>query len=224
MSFYATVGDQRITSGSLLMPYYGSWAADFDVPTPEAITGAVQVTIGGLTLQGSTYRSAAFAGARSARLVGGTGGWRHQLTGRAYGPGVTASMVLRDAAAELGETVNVVVDTPLGTNYVRPAVSGGALLRMLAGQLWYIDQAGVTQVVARRPSAVVSSAFTVIDRAGDEGMLDIATESPEEWMPGNTFSGPTVTVPQTISSTVFILDNDGTMRLRVLTVGAVDET
>lgn len=219
VTYFAANGN-RVTSGSLTIPYYGAWTADLMLAEPDALSSPVTVTIGPLSLTGAVVRSAPFAGARQARLVAGAGGWRKSLVSRSYqfGAGVKLSTVLGDAATELGEKINLPTDVVLGAAWTRPTQTGGQLLRQLAAQ-WWIDNAGVTQFASSRPSTTVSSAFVVVSDETGLGEYDIATEAPQDWAPGATFSAPTIAGNPMISSVTYRVDNDGLLRVRVLSTG-----
>jgi hypothetical protein len=222
---YAAVNGVRVASGSLTIPYYGAWTADFTLATPEPVSGAASVALGQLSLRGTVYRSAPYTGSRTARLVAGAAGWRNTLSARSYefAGGVPLSMVLQDAATELGERVSLATDSTLGQAWTRPTQSGAQLLYQIAGPLWWIDNAGVTRLSAARATSIINSTFTVVSADPGRGMYEIATESMQDWMPGATFSAPTLDGIITISSVTFHVDNDGILRVRVLSAGAADQ-
>lgn len=222
MTAFASVNGIRVFQGSLTIPYYGQWVADFDLATPDTQTAAASVAIGNLSLTGTAYRTAPFAGARGWRGAAGFGGWRNLLKQVGYGGAtIMLSMVLGDAASQLGEKVNVNPDQALGPGWtILGSQTGAQLLYQCAGPLWYVDNAGTTQVVAARPSAPITSDFEIIDDHAGMGLFDISTEDYASWMPGNTFQAPTVTGTVTISSATFRVANDGILRLSVLGQGA----
>lgn len=225
MTQYAEINGVRIVSGVVTIPYYGTWTADLslvsDEPIPTDALGCT-VTLGGLTLRGTAYRTAPFTSSRRARLVGGAGGWRRTLPKRAYyaAGGIPLSMILGDAATEAGETVAIEADAIVGDHLTRPSAPGGRLLRERVS-LWWIDPTGVTRIASARPSAAIASDFQVIEWDTGRGWARIATESNQDWMPGNTFLAPTMSAPQTIAQTMFRIEAQGTVRVEVLTVGAV---
>lgn len=218
---YASLNGRRIVSGRITIPYYGIWVADILLALSDGITSPATVTIGDLSLVGSIYRAASFTGTRSVRLIGGAGGWRKTLPAQFYQStgGVRLSMVLGDAAAAVGETVKIATDTSLGTAWTR---EGGypaeRLLRFLAGPTWWMDNAGVTQVGPRTGGAIGSS-FQVINWSGGKGSFEIATETLGDWMPGRTFTSVNVKTAQTVGMTTIDVDNDGKLRLTVLSAG-----
>lgn len=214
---FAALNGRRIISGSVTFPYYGAWVADVTLSVSDTIPTLSTLTLEDLTLSCAVYRQFSFAGSRSARLVGGFGGWRKQIPAQAYqnSGGIKASLLLGDAASLVGEKVNVVSDQTVGSIFVREAAPAQRLLRQVAGSIWWIDAKGTTQVGPRSGSAIISS-FTVITWSGAKGKFEIATEKLSDWMPGQTFTSPTVTATQTIGSTTIAIDNDGQLRLTVL--------
>lgn len=214
---YAELNGERIISGSISIPLYGLWVADVLLALTEAVPTQCTLTIGDLTLVGFSYRTAGFAGSRSVRLVGGFGGWHQQVTARAYEnpAGVPLSMVLSDAAIEVGEKVNVQQDGSVGLFYIRQAGPAQEVLGQLANPLWWVDSNGVTQVGPRDTSTITSD-FQVESYSGGKGKFTISTEHPKDWQPGRVFSNFTVTEPKTIGLVRHSIQNDGKSRLEVL--------
>lgn len=219
---YITLNGERVTQGSVTIPYYGTWAADLSLEGDVSITGAVTLVVGNLTLQGFVFRGALFAGSRSVRLVGGAGGWRRTVQSQAYYDpnGVRMSLLLGDAASLVGERVRVPTDRVLTNWWVRETAQASRLVRQLLGETWWVDGAGVLQASDRTDFAPITTDFTALTRKGGEGAFEIATEDVASWMPGRSFSGPTVTTPQTVSSTSIVAGNDGVVRLNVLVTDA----
>lgn len=220
MSDYAMLDGERIVNASLSIPYYGCWAADVGLDSAKAIPDLVTLTIANLTLVGHVVRMAGFAGSRTARVVGGAGGWRKEVPQQAYFDpnGVKRGIVLRDAAAAVGEQVNVQNDQAIGLVFVREKAPAQRVLRQVLGNTWWVDNLGVMQTVARTDIRPISTEFTVVHWSGAKGSFDIATEDLAAWMPGRMFVAPTVTTPQAISYVTIKTDNDGVLRLEVLSV------
>lgn len=222
MTDFLSFAGERVMTLDLVMPTLGAWAADVvlssSAPLPSAMAALV---IGDLTLNGAVFRAASFAGSRSARIVGGFGGWSKTVPAQDYkGSSVMASTVLRDAAIAVGETV--VMDTP-DTNlfrFTREAAIAARVLRQVAGASWWIALDGSTHV-GKRPSTQVKGDFTVISWSGKLGKFEIATETLSEWLPGNTFVGPGDGL-QTISSVSIQSSNDGKLRVGVLVAGGAE--
>lgn len=218
MGDFASLGGVRITGGSISIPLFGMWAADLTLATNDALPDAVPLVVGNLTLNGHVYRTAQYGGERRARVVGGAGGWRRTISARHYqlAGGIKLSLVLGDAALEVGEDVNVPTDQVIGSDFVRETAPASRVLRQLAGPTWYIDPAGVTQI-APWPTTVVASDFTVTRQDGGQGVVEVATEDPASWLPGCTFSGPTIDGTYTNKGTRIAFDDGGKLRIEVLT-------
>ena len=215
-AYWGTVSGQRIVSGFVSIPMYGAWVADVVLASDQPVPGKCSLSIGNLTLAGAAYRQATFAGRTEARLVGGAGGWSQSVAARGYtNPGgVLLSMVLGDAATEVGERVSIASDRTLGNWWTRIADKASRVLRLVAGPLWWIDGTGTTRI-GPRSSPAVASEFTVESFEGAPGTLRIATEDHASWIPGATFSGPTV-AQQTVGSVRHTFGGDGIARLEVM--------
>lgn len=216
MSF-ASVNGVRIVEGSVGIPDQGLWVAKVHLEAEGAITSPVSLVLGNLTLAGAVYRQGAFAGRQYALLVAGAAGWMRQVVAQAYEQpgGVMLSTVIGDVAREVGEQVNVSPDRSVGAFFVREAAPAQRVLRQLVGSAWYVDNRGVLQLGARAPGAVASS-FLVEDFERADGLAVISTEDEAAWVPGQSFTSPTVPDSQTISFTRFEVDNAGVLRLKVL--------
>lgn len=216
MSFSSANG-ARVVTASVAIPLYGTWTADVMLADPQALTGPVTLVLGNLVLVGAVYRQGTFGGVQNARLVGGAGGWLRTIPAQAYASpaGVLLSTVLRDAAALVGETVQIAADAPLGSFYVREQAPAQRLLRLLAGDSWWMDPTGTTRI-GSRPSAAIASPFLVESFDAGRGELVVSTEDYAAWMPGATFTAPQLAGVQTVSFARFASDNDGRLRLSVL--------
>lgn len=217
MTAWANVSGEPITTGTLTIPYFGTWSADVAISSPNEVPNACVLAVGALSLVGFVDRTAPFAGSRNIRLAGGYGGWRKPLGARAYGSsvGVMLSTVLGDAAIEVGEKIVIDTDRELGSAFVRSEGPASRLLRSVAS-LWWIAQDGTTRL-AERDASAIKSAFQVIEFDGGKGRFSIATETPQDWMPGRTFSSATVPSSVRIASVTHHLGNSGTARMEVLT-------
>lgn len=213
---------QRVVSGSVSIPMYGTWVADVVLANPDDIATSCVLTIGDLELHGTVFRMASFSGSRSARIVGGAGGWRNVLPERGYSQlgGILASLVLQDAAREAGESIVIDSDHIIGPLWAR---EGGkkaeATLRLITGGQWWIDPAGVTQTGVRNAS-IIGSTFTAVAWSGGKGQFEIATEVYADWMPGRTFNASTIGTVQTISMVRYEATNEGKIRLIILSTAS----
>jgi hypothetical protein len=221
MTFASVDGGRAITKARVTIPEYGTWAADVSLSDSSQIPIITTLTIGDLSMSAAVIRMASFSGSKSARLIGGFGGWRKTLARGMYASsgGVRLSTVLQDAATELGERIVVADDRSLGTLYVRQEAPGQRLLRNLIGPVWWIDPSGVTQT-GPRSGGDITSQFDVIHWSGGKGSFEIATETYADWMPGRTFTAPTVSTRQVVSMVSLDQDNDGKLRLEVLAEAA----
>ena len=229
MTAFATCNGIPIASGELLIPLVGAWTADLHLTSGAAMTGAVAVVIGNLTLQGTVYRSSAYGGQTRVRVIGGGGGWRTEITPQGYGSagaGVNLSIVLADAASACGERVNVPSDTSVGNGYARfgagaaiPTAASDVLWHAVAhGQIpgWYVDSTGMTQATSW-PSTTIATPFTVTHNDPASGLVVVATEDYAAWMPGCTFTSPLLPGPATSSGVHYVWGTDGKFRFEVLT-------
>lgn len=219
-----SINGQTAISAAITIPFYGPWSADVVLATTAAIPSSVTLAIGKLSLVGTVYRQSSFSGSRSVRIVGGAGGWRTTLPARGYSNagGLKLSTVLGDAAREAKETISIPTDRGIGTAYVREKAKGERVLKLLTGGQWWIDPAGVTQLKTRDASAIATP-FTVTSWSGGKGKFEIATEDYQDWLPGRTFTSPTVTTSQTISLVTVLLENGGKLRLHVLNTNNTQE-
>ncbi len=217
MSLFATLSGVPIVSGMIAIPLYGMWDGDVSLATDAGISDQFQVSIGNLTMQGATYRQAPFVGSRKCLMVGGYGGWRKVVEPKQYSlaGGVKLGLILNDAASEVGEKVNVPNDQIVGTGYARERAQASRVIRQLAGANWYIDNAGVTQI-APWPTKKVASAFSIEEYDGATGRAVIATEDYASWMPGCTFTAPTLEGTKVNCGVLFKFSGDGKFRFEVL--------
>lgn len=219
--FFANINGQRVVSGSITIPLYGLWTGDLALAGDAPIADRITFTFGNLVLAGAVYRQAAFAGTRSLRLVAGAGGWRKEVKRLPYSQlgGLSISTVLKDAAAEVGERVNVVTDSALRQRFIREAGPASRVLRQLVGLNWHIDAGGVTQIQAW-PTARITSPFQVTKQDGGRGIIEVATEDYASWMPGRAFSSPNLAGQYKVGGAMFKFEESGKARLEVLSNAA----
>jgi hypothetical protein len=216
---YATLAGYRASSLTVSLPLYGIWVADVVLPVGPTVSGLVTLVVGSLTLVGTPARQTEYAGDRTVRLIGGRYGWQRDVVAKGYAntSGVRLADVLSDVAAEVGEAVTGYdADATVGEHYARLAGVASRVLRDLAGALWYVRPDGVTSL-APRPSTPIVSAFQVISRDGPTARTVVATETPEDWMPGRRFASVTTPDLQTISHVSLVADESGKLRAEVLT-------
>lgn len=219
-----TVNGSPVAIASFTRSTYGTWTADVVMPSDATIANPCTLAIGDLSVSGTVIRQAGFNGDRSARIVGGRGGWRTELPAKGYShaAGVKLSTIVGDAARECGETIVVTSDRTIGSHWARERAKAERVIHFLLDGQWWVDDDGVTQTKARDAS-IISAPFTVINYVGSRGLFEIATDSVASWQPGRTFTAPGVSGVQTISSVTIDVSNEGKARLHVLnTDGALE--
>jgi hypothetical protein len=210
----------------LLVPLYGLAVADVTLADGGPLAPLVSLVLGNLTMAMAVGVDATgkltqrtFAGVTQARLVGGFGGWSKRITIGPYGmpSGVRASTVARDLAAATGERVSIATDKTIGPFYVPGRnVSAAAILRAIAGALWWCDEKGQTKIAGKRTPAPIRSAANVTRFDGDTRILRVATEDVAAWLPGATFTGATVPQTVTVQASRMHVANDGTLRIEAM--------
>ena len=216
VSDFLSFAGQHVMTVDMVTPRWGAWSADVVLSSsadlPEV---AAPLVIGDLVFTGTVFREASFAASRSARIIGGSGGWPKSVPAQDYrGTSVMASTVLRDAAAAVGERIVMGAQDTNLRRFTREAAPAQRVLRQVAGSSWWIAPDGTTHI-GTRPSIAVKGDFVVIAWSGKFGKFEIATETLAEWIPGNTFEGPSDGV-QTISSVMIQSSNSGKLRVGVL--------
>ena len=201
-----------VLRGRLTVPFAGLWHADLLLATDVSVAGGQTLTIAGVAWTCAYVRAVSFSGSRGVRVVGGTGGWRTTIQAKQYGMGTISTLtVLTDAANACGEIVPVVdpsAPQTVGAAFLRQSGPASTVLQQVLGDAWWLDRTGTVQTAPR--AGTIASRFDAMTVDGAEGLYEIATEAPNDWMPGASFSGPTVS--GTISRVMMRLDPD---RLRV---------
>ena len=196
---FATLSGIPIVGLHLVVPAVGIWHADVTLATALDVPGPQTLLLSGSTWVGSVVRGIDFAGQRQVRIVGGQGGWRKAVPALEYqsAVGVPTQTVLADAAAlvqELPPVIDASVPFSVGNYWVRSAGAASLvlweLLRLAFLAQWWMDPTGIVQTMVR-PSTPILTPFVVENVVGSAGWYKVTTESPGDWLPGRTFSGPT---------------------------------
>ncbi len=200
MTLFASLDGAPLKRLELTLPYFGIWHAPeihLDRTIPDA--AAATLVLGGLTLSGTVFRAGSFVGSGAYRVVGGRGGWSKTLPAQSYhsAGGVKASLVLRDAARAAGETLDLDSDSVIGTHWVRFGDKPASRSLNLIRPDWWVRPDGTT-TTGPRPDGIVTSHFDVLPAGTDlaAGRVAIATDHPEDWLPGVRFSSPTLDLRQ----------------------------
>jgi len=216
MTLTAALNGVPISTGNVVIPAVGIWHADLvladngDTPT----AGRLVILLGGATLSATAIRATAFAGRTELRVVGGAAAWRNTVAPKAYGP-TSAAAVISDTAATAGELVN---PSPLASSmipaYLRTMDRASKVLQDLAPDTWWMDFSGTMQF-GPRPSLPIGSQFDALSVRGAPGRYSIATNTPGDWLPGATFTGPTIASAVTISRVRHVVA-PGSLRTEVM--------
>lgn len=192
---FAELASHRLVDGLITHAYHGAWKADVVLDGEhELAAGPLTLTAGTLRLVGAVLRSSPYQGRTSASIVGGRGGWRETIGPKPYklASGVKLSLVVGDAAREVGELVRVDTDAALGDFWVRmrgPAQRTLGLATSSARLGWYVDADGTT-VIGTRASSPITSPFELVSVDAARGACVVASEALGDWTPGRTFTSP----------------------------------
>lgn len=220
---FASLNGLPIVKMALVLPWCGIWHADITLDRAIGPAAGPQIlTLGDLTGTCTAVRSVDFTGARSVRVVGGTGGWRTVVPPLQYQSptGVPVALVAADAAAlvqELPPVVGPTVPPVAGPTFVRQGGLASLVLQSLFADGWWMNLAGVVQVTPRLPTPVVTP-FDLLDVKGAAGVWKIASVGDllTQWVPGATFLAPTMTAPAVANRITHILDGHS-LRTEVMT-------
>ncbi len=191
MSAYAALNGTPVTRARIVLPLTGIWHADVWLDRVVDVSGSQTLAVGPWSGTCSVLRAIDFAGQRMLRLVGGAGKWPSIPTTPLFWAGAQLSTILGDVASAVGEQVNVVSDRTVSPFYVMDgATPASTVLQDLAGDGWWMDLAGVTQI-GTRPTPTIASPFTLRDVDGPPGVYHVETEALNDWVPGASFSCPT---------------------------------
>lgn len=221
MALFAEYAGSRVVAARITLPASGRVVADVSFADETAVAATGVLRVADLSLLCTVLRGAAFAGARSARLVGGYGGWNREVSALPYAKaqGVRLATVIGDAAAAVGERVNLrgaYASQLVGQRWVRSAGPASLVLSQTVQRAWWVDGDGVTQV-GERPTALVSQGFDIINWQPGLGLATIATETLAVWQPGIAFRSPILPAPLTVTSVSIVMAPSGVLRLEVLT-------
>ncbi len=216
MSSECTLAGVPLVSLSLTIPASGIWHADAVLSSDVAPTSQRPT----LSLYGTAYvcavvRQTDWAGKRMVRLVGGAGGWRTELGPHQYASplGVPASVVIQDAASAVGERPVLMTSNPtLGPGWARITGPASRVLQQIFHGAWYMTADGVVHTGDRLGGAI-GSAFQVMMVDGETGRVLVATESPNDWLPGATFTSASAS--GTVNRVRHVVDGD-TLRTEVM--------
>lgn len=190
----ATANGKVAVQATLTIPSSGAWLCDIEMAEDVALSGRVALAIGDMTLSGTVYRSASFAGMSGARIVAGGAGWGKRVQARGYhqASGLQATQLIGDAARDAGEAIGPVPIGSVGTHYRRATGPASQVFSLLTASVpWWLDDAGVTQFGPRAPGVVLTS-YETIDYDPIAGRMTIATDEPTNFRPGKSIREGTI--------------------------------
>ena len=101
-----TLNGLPVLRASLHAPLQGRWTADVEVDTDDALTGPVDLMVGGVLWRAAVLRGGLGQGTWRARLVGGTGGLDLPVAARAWQGLQAARGLVVELLTEVGETLD----------------------------------------------------------------------------------------------------------------------
>lgn len=164
----------------LTLSWSGCWEAlaQFE---GKGLAGPVVIDWRGWQLRGDIdpTRSGLFAGEPASVIVGGLAwcarrNWRPFQSDR----GLTAREVALSIASQLGQTIEVSLDRPLGKHFVARNESGGQLLTRLFGKAWYVGTDGITRIGPR--ATPTTKGLTVLDYDPRDGRVTVYADRPDQ--------------------------------------------
>lgn len=168
-------GGVAVTACRIQIPAFGCWWADVECASQDVLSGAVTLALADLTLRGTIVSGGAYQVRTRYRIVGGAGGWGRRVAARSYvnDAGVKAALVLRDVAADVGETLGALPAGTVGPAFVRAAEPSSRVLDAISPRAWYVDEAGITQI-GKRPARAFAGSFTQLVNDAARARLDLA--------------------------------------------------
>lgn len=175
-----TLNGLPVLRGTVTAPLEGRWLADLEVDATEALTGRVELRIGGVAWVGTVYRGG-LDGTRSTwcgRIVGGAGGLDRPVSARSWQGLQPARGLVNELLTDVGETLSPSSTAESDTNLPRWTRFDGTAHRALAdlaravGCRWRVTSEGTVWVGVDTwpelvlPEGVAAELLTTDPRAG----------------------------------------------------------
>lgn len=161
-----------------------SWSGCWELLTQyegKGLSGAVAIYWRGWQLRGNIdpRRTGLFAGEPATIIVGGLA-WCERREWRPFQSdrGLTSSEIAIELARQVGQTIEVSLDRPLGKYFVPRRESGGQLLTRLFGKAWHVGTDGITRAQVRGTPAVGKS-VTVLKYDPRDGRAAVYADRPD---------------------------------------------
>jgi hypothetical protein len=186
----ATLGGVPVSAARVQVGAWGTYWIDADLTEPAELSGQTTFECGGVTMACHVISGGAADGHAAYHVVGGKGGWGKILPPKPYlnDGGVSASLVLGDAASEVGESIEGAPTTRLGPHFARARGTASSVLNLIAPQAWRVDFDGVTRFGVR-PTTEYAGGAPRTRRAPGDGVIEVATEDLAGLVPGVTIDG-----------------------------------
>jgi hypothetical protein len=175
------IGAYPSKSIQLTLSWSGCWEA-LATFEGKAVAGPIVIDWRGWQLHGDidTSRTGLFAGEPATIVAGGLAwctrrGWRPFQSDR----GLTSREIALSIASQLGQTIEVSQDRPMGKHFVPRVESGGQILTRLFGKTWHVGTDGTTRVQARGTPAMGKSA-TVLNYDPRDGQAKVYADRPDQ--------------------------------------------
>lgn len=206
MPIFAALNGVPVAHGRIYIPATGMIVADVVLVSATDPTGPQTLVFAGLTIKCAVHRAINWVGVRGVRLIGGAGGWRQPLPPKPYQSTsqILTSTIVSDAAASVGELPpQLAIDLPVGQTWIRVGGKASNVLNDLLKDGWWMDPAGIVQTKPR-DATLISSDYVVTRVQGAPGRYVVASEAPEDWMPGRKFQ--TTTAQNTVSRVMHTIE------------------
>ena len=174
------VGAYPTKATQLTITWSGCWEV-LAAYEGKGLSGPVTIDWRGWKLQGTIdpSRSDLFAGEPSTVIVGGLA-W---CTRREWRPfhddrGLTARIVALSIAEQIGQTIEVSQDRPLGKYFVPRLESGGQILTRLYEKNWHAGLDGIVRAQIR-PSTTTKG-VTVLNYEPRDGRVTVYADRPDQ--------------------------------------------
>lgn len=182
---FATMNDHIVTFADVTIPRGGAVSATVRLALPIALTGRVSLVVGDMTIVGTVARGGVAVGDAEYLVIGGANGWHRAVKEKGYrnDAGVKLSTVVQDAAALVGETVEVAEDRRLGAAWTRLDDSASDVLYATSPG-WHVGLDGVTRLAPRK-GADVSASYDVTAYHPAARTVELGCETPGAILPGD---------------------------------------
>lgn len=191
MSLTASLNNHRLTKARVNLGAWGCWYADAELDGDHTLTGACELKVSDLTLNGTILNGGPKKGRSTFRIVAGAAGWGTVIDHKDYGSdlGVKMSTVLRDAATAAKEQIVITSDAAIGPKFVRQEGPAARVLEQLVPGNWYVDELGVTRVGKRPALPYTLAATRVVPADLAQRTVTLAPDSIKTLLPGAVVDG-----------------------------------